>query len=238
VIRAISFKEDDMTTRLRPAPSRREWHEQPLARLGTLLTIALVISALGGWTRKARAADQASMPVQTEFVGTITALESDLAKVQGELAVAKVQLDRHQTIDRYSAKYRIPSDLAGAINDISIAEGIDPALAFRLVQIESRFERTARSSANAMGYTQVRLPTARFYDPSVTEKSLQERDTNLRIGFRFLRDLLNQFDGNEHLALLAYNRGPQRVLDILAAGGDPANGYSDAVLRGLKRPLR
>lgn len=227
-----------MTTRTRLAPSRREWHEQPLARLGTLLVLALVISALGGWTRKARAADQDVAPVRPELVRAVTALEADLARAQGELAVAKVQLDRHRTIDNFSAKYHIPSDLAGAINDIAIAEGIDPALAFRLVQIESNFQRTARSSASALGYTQVRLATARFYDPTVTETSLQARDTNLRIGFRFLRDLLNQFDGDEHLALLAYNRGPQRVADILAQGGDPANGYSDAILRGLKRTRR
>jgi hypothetical protein len=34
-----------------------------------------------------------------------------------------------------------------------------------------------------------------------------------------------------HLALLAYNRGPGRVEQILAEGGDPGNGYSSAVLR-------
>jgi hypothetical protein len=28
------------------------------------------------------------------------------------------------------------------------------------------------------------------------------------------------------------------VNDILASGGDPANGYSDAILRGLKRSKR
>ena len=39
-----------------------------------------------------------------------------------------------------------------------------------------------------------------------------------------------------HLALLAYNRGPAKVDDILARGGNPANGYSDAVLKGY-RPI-
>jgi hypothetical protein len=39
-----------------------------------------------------------------------------------------------------------------------------------------------------------------------------------------------------HLALLAYNRGPAKVDEILAKGGNPANGYSDAVLKGY-RPL-
>lgn len=227
-----------MTNRTRLAQARREWHEKPLSRLGALLAFALVISALGGWTKRARAADVADAPAPTELAATVAALQADLAKAQGELAVARVQLERHDVIDRYSARYHIPSDLAGAIHDIAIAEGIDPALAFRLVQIESNFQRTARSSASALGYTQLRLATARFYQPKLTEEQLMDRDTNLRIGFRFLRDLLNQYDGDAHLALLAYNRGPQRVNDILAEGGNPANGYSDAILRGLKKSRR
>ena len=40
-----------------------------------------------------------------------------------------------------------------------------------------------------------------------------------------------------HLALLAYNRGPAKVNDILAKGGNPANGYSDAVLKGFQPML-
>src|SRR5690606_30244998 len=96
------------------------------------------------------------------------------------------------------------------------------------------FKRGAKSGAAAIGYTQVRLPTARFYQAGITERQLYDRDTNLRIGFRFLRDLLGHFDGDLRLALLACNRGPQRVKDILASGGDPSNGYASAVM-GIKR---
>ena len=33
------------------------------------------------------------------------------------------------------------------------------------------------------------------------------------------------------MALVAYNRGPSRVVDLLSKGEDPANGYAEAVLR-------
>jgi soluble lytic murein transglycosylase-like protein len=145
-------------------------------------------------------------------------------------------LDRANNVMEYSTKYQIPADLAGAIYDIALSEGIDPSLGFRLVKIESDFKRTARSPAGALGYTQLQLATARFYDSSLTEEKLLERDTNLRFGFRFLRDLMGQFHNNMHLALLAYNRGPGKVAEILAAGGDPQNGYSDAVLKGYHPP--
>ena len=54
----------------------------------------------------------------------------------------------------------------------------------------------------------------------MTERALIDRETNLRIGFRFLNDLLGKFDHDMHLALLAYNRGPARVEEILAQGGE------------------
>jgi soluble lytic murein transglycosylase-like protein len=88
----------------------------------------------------------------------------------------------------------------------------------------------------AFGYTQLQIATAKFYQPGIKEKDLYERDTNLRLGFRFLNELLARFNYDVHLALLAYNRGPARVDQILAQGGNPANGYSDAVLKGY-RPI-
>jgi soluble lytic murein transglycosylase-like protein len=88
----------------------------------------------------------------------------------------------------------------------------------------------------AYGYTQLQVETARFYQPNIKEKDLYDRDTSLRLGFRFLNELLSRFHYDVHLALLAYNRGPKRVDQILAQGGNPANGYSDAVLKGY-RPI-
>jgi hypothetical protein len=35
---------------------------------------------------------------------------------------------------------------------------------------------------------------------------------------------------------VAYNRGPAKVADILAQGGDPANGYAQAVMEGYVAP--
>jgi soluble lytic murein transglycosylase-like protein len=161
-------------------------------------------------------------------------LEHQLQAMRGEMELVKLQLERTNAILANSAKYQIPADLAGDIYDIALSEGIDPALGFRLVKIESGFKATARSPMNAYGYTQLQLPTARFYDADVTESRLFERETNLRIGFRFLRDLLEQFDHDMQLALVAYNRGPAKVAGILAKGGDPANGYAEAVMKGYQ----
>jgi soluble lytic murein transglycosylase-like protein len=163
-------------------------------------------------------------------------LSEQLEASKGEAMVLKLQLERATTVLENSTRYQIPADLSAAIYDIALSEGIDPSLGYQLVKIESQFNRKAKSNMRAYGYTQLQVETARFYQPGIKEKDLYDRDTNLRLGFRFLNELLARFQYDVHLALLAYNRGPKRVDQILAQGGNPANGYSDAVLKGY-RPL-
>ncbi|HUF29267.1 MAG TPA: transglycosylase SLT domain-containing protein, partial [Gemmatimonadaceae bacterium] len=82
------------------------------------------------------------------------------------------------------------------------------------------------------GLTQLMLPTARYFKPGVTREQLFEPKTNLHIGFRYLRGLIKDYDGDVKLALLVYNRGPVAVNAARARGEDPANGYDRIVLKG------
>jgi soluble lytic murein transglycosylase-like protein len=208
-----------------------------LIRGGLLLVLAAVIGTLAGWTKGVRATDAARSPDSGFAARRIGSLGDQLAAAHGEMDLMQLQLDRANAVMANSARYQIPADLAASIYDIALSEGIDPALGFQLVKIESSFKADARSPMGAIGYTQLQVATARFYEPGVTERALmKDREMNLRVGFRFLNDLLGKFDHDTHLALLAYNRGPARVADILAQGGDPTNGYSDAVLKGYRAP--
>lgn len=208
--------------------------ERILLRGGVLLATAVGIGALGGWNKIVRATDDTTEPELSAVARQMGSLSEQLEAARGETVVIKLQLERANTIMANSTRYQIPADLAAAIYDIALSEGIDPSLGYQLVKIESGFKAKARSQMEAYGYTQLQLATARFYHPGITIRDLYDRDTNLRIGFRFLNDLLERFNYDVHLALLAYNRGPARVNDIVSKGGNPANGYSDAVLKGFK----
>jgi soluble lytic murein transglycosylase-like protein len=201
------------------------------------LAAAVSIGALGGWNKAVRAAsDHATISDASLIARRMGSLSEQLEASKGEAMVLKLQLERATTVLENSTRYQIPADLSAAIYDIALSEGIDPSLGYQLVKIESQFNRKAKSNMRAYGYTQLQVETARFYQPGIKEKDLYDRDTNLRLGFRFLNELLARFQYDVHLALLAYNRGPKRVDQILAQGGNPANGYSDAVLKGY-RPL-
>lgn len=207
-----------------------------LLRRGLLIIVgALFVSGIAGWARRpGAAADTAPRSAQAR----IAHLERALAATQGELGLAQIQLQRATAIIDYATRYRIAADVAGAVYDIALAEGVDPHLAFRVVNVESGFNQRATSSAGAVGYTQTLPSTARLYEPGLTLAQLYDRETNLRLGFRYLRDLLERYDGGTDaglsLALLAYNRGPARLEELLDAGRDPQNGYATAVMRGYR----
>ena len=211
------------------------------AVLKTVLTQATVIAAaavaIGGFLAAVevlRPYDPAVRPASADIVlGAAT--QGDVQPAASPLEATRVQLDRATLVLQYANRYRIPADLSAAIYDMAVAEKIHPALGFQLVRVESRFKPAARSDKGAIGYTQVRIATARGYLPELTEEHLEDRDVNLRIGFRYMRDMLERFNGDLDLALVAYNRGPTLVDSLISAGDNPASGYSMNVRRGLSR---
>lgn len=166
--------------------------------------------------------------------GDANRLRTELAIARGELDLAMAQLDRARRVIGYSTKYKIGADLAQDIYDIALAEGIEPDLAFRVIKVESEFRERATSPVGAVGLTQLMPATARIFDSSLTRDQMYDRRTNLRIGFRYLRSLIGQYEGDVKIALLVYNRGPVAVNAARAMGIDPRNGYEKLVMTGYK----
>jgi soluble lytic murein transglycosylase-like protein len=200
-------------------------------RTGILLTGLIATIAVAVRDREPAPEPQAAPLAASLGDNEATRLRAELNAARQELEDANARLERWHRIFAFANRYKISSDLAGSIYDIASAEGIEPELAFRVVKLESDFKERARSSVGAIGLTQLMLPTARYFQKNVTREELYDRETNLRIGFRYLRGLIKEYK-TVNLALLVYNRGPAAVLAAREEGVDPSNGYDRIILRG------
>lgn len=221
------------------AEQKSRWSRWYGGRGHTLVRYVRIVLVMGfgfaaGIHFAAMPAREANSPTARELSARLSEAQDALTAREGELALSRMELNRLTTVMQESSRFGIPADLAEDIYDTAIQEGIAPQVAFRLVRVESRFHKFAVSSRGAVGLTQVMPRTARGLDPSVHYPELFERDTNLRLGFRYLHAMLTKYDGDWELALLAYNRGPGTVDSIRSGGGDPANGYARAVLHGVR----
>ena len=98
-----------------------------------------------------------------------------------------------------------------------------------ICSVESGFNERIISNANAIGIMQVQVATGKSMDPLCTKDKLLKRKYNLRIGIKYYSKLLYQFDGDNDIALLAYNRGPAKVNKLLSININPDNGYPDKI---------
>lgn len=101
----------------------------------------------------------------------------------------------------------VPQYLSAIIYEASEKHGVDPRLVAAVAQRESRFNPFATSPVGAQGVMQLMPSTARSLGVS---NSYDARE-NVFAGTRYLRTLLDTFDGDLNLTLAAYNAGPGAV---------------------------
>ncbi|HEV7589954.1 MAG TPA: lytic transglycosylase domain-containing protein [Longimicrobium sp.] len=221
---------------------------RPLQALLVMVAAAQVVAVGSG---KAVHADQprtlrelTARVASGEPVGQISAVVVSAPvkaiKAMAEAAPRKRAADRKSAAaEELALKYRqrgfkVSPSLAQQIHAAAVANRIDPTVAFGLVRTESEFQSSATSPVGAIGLTQLMPSTARWFQRGITRSDLRNPEVNLRIGFRYLRELIDKYQGDTELALTAYNRGPGTVDRVLKRGGNPDNGYAGMVL-GRKR---
>ncbi len=109
-------------------------------------------------------------------------------QVQEPMNLSKVQIQR--MVSSACEKYKI-----------------DPKLVMALIQQESGFNQNAISKAGAQGLMQLMPATAK----SLGVTNAFNPEQNIEGGVKYLKSLLDRFNGNKILALAAYNAGPNAV---------------------------
>ena len=98
---------------------------------------------------------------------------------------------------------------------------VDPYLAAAIIREESQYDEKAVSMVGAVGLMQLMPVTAnavaqRYGFPAVGREELFDQETNIRLGVRYLGQLLEQYSGNLAHAVAAYNAGPIAVNNWIA----------------------
>jgi len=113
-----------------------------------------------------------------------------------------------ETLENFMAHNDLPQDIAIAIASASARYELDPNLIRAVIRTESDYNPNAVSRAGAMGLMQLMPATAESL--GVTDPF--NISQNVHAGTRYLRQLLDRFEGDLELALAAYNAGAGNVI--------------------------
>jgi len=157
----------------------------------------------------------------------------------GNVAEALVKLRATQAPSLSHAFMTGTIDDAGALtpvfNDAAIAQGVDARLLAAVAHRESRFNPNAVSPVGACGVMQLMPATAKYLGVS----NIFDARENVFAGAKYLRTLLDTFNGDLDLTLAAYNAGPGAVQRY---GGVPpfreTKAYVTAVRGAYERAIR
>lgn len=116
-----------------------------------------------------------------------------------------------------------PRPYSGVVGLHASSEGLEPELIYAVMRQESAFRPEVVSPAQAVGLLQI-LPStgarvAGELAVPFSPERLIEPSFNLRLGARYLKKLLEVFQGNLALAAASYNAGPSTVLGWVQGAG-------------------
>ncbi|MEK6744874.1 MAG: lytic transglycosylase domain-containing protein [Nitrospirota bacterium] len=112
-----------------------------------------------------------------------------------------------RTDNRSQLADSIPVSYINIINAACSRFGVDPSLVHAIVKVESDFNPYAISRKGAMGLMQLMPQTAN----TMNVRNTFSPDENIEGGVKYLRYLLDRYEGNISLALAAYNAGETAV---------------------------
>lgn len=99
--------------------------------------------------------------------------------------------------------------------------GLEPSLILGIIQTESDFNENCVSSVGCYGLMQLH--------PRWHGTGLSSAD-NLRVGIAEIDRLVRKYDGNIHMALVAYNCGETGAYNSYFSKGEYTSGYSRKVV--------
>ena len=109
---------------------------------------------------------------------------------------------------------RFPTPYQDEVLEAAKTNSIAPSLVYAIMRTESSFRPRVKSSAGAVGLMQIMPATGKSVIRQTRykgDRKLTTPKTSIDIGSAYLRQLLNQYQGNLILTIASYNAGPNAV---------------------------
>jgi len=134
--------------------------------------------------------------------------------------------------------YRDTNDIQQLVIAQAKRQNMPPSLALAIAKVESNFNPQALSHAGAKGVMQI-MPRTAEQVFGVSRRRLFEPDINIELGVKFIKKLLERYDGRLDIALSHYNGGSKvknrhGELSVMPA----TRNYVDKVLAAQKNFLQ
>lgn len=206
-------------------------------RAMTLAVAALAAAAAGVVAMTAMKLEKLAPTLSTELEAT----ERRAAKISRELDQAKQRAELHAWMQE-QMRLRNPrlseaatahySDLLLEVTDRYA--GVDPLFLLAVGIVESRFETTATSHANARGLYQIWPPTGRWLAEELgweySDAMLHVPEKNTELAACYLERLFATY-GDPELVLAEYNGGPRNARRLRRGSADVARETQDYVVK-------
>jgi len=126
------------------------------------------------------------------------------------------------------------ASLAARVEAAASANRLEPALLLAVIRVESTFQANAVSERGALGLMQIQPVTGAELAAELGRRweggyTLFDPDLNIDLGARYLRKLIDRFDGDQTAALQAYCLGPTRLESLMGEGVQASLAYADRV---------
>lgn len=155
-----------------------------------------------------------SIEKQFQSLANISApvLDSDFQNILNSSMASKAEKTSDSSQEKVfspaSGSKRIPNEQLDAIIDkYASKNNLDSAFVKALIKQESGFQTTAKSHCGAMGLMQLMPATA----SSLGVNNAFDAEQNVAGGTKYLKGLMDRYQGNKELALAAYNAGSGAV---------------------------
>ncbi len=135
--------------------------------------------------------------------------ESDLMQTPGLMGLQNKSTPNNSSElpTQLDDSHNRPTSLENIFDYFASQYNLNPNLLKAVAKVESNFDPSALSSSGAQGIMQLMPRTAQSLGVTDSFNPVE----NIEGGAKYLRDLLNTFDGNTEMALAAYNAGPTAV---------------------------